>query len=104
MATHDPAQLPEVANWLSTAATAVGIAIAAAFAYFKKSPAPKPAEELAVVSATFSDRKTIEGLTAALRENSECLTRNSDLMEAEAHRREVDAEVREELRKRGVIP
>ena len=103
MDASDPTQLSEVGNWLSSIAAAVGVAVAAGVAYFRKPAASKPAEEIAVVSATFSDRRTIEGLTEALHTNSECLTRNSDLLEAEAHRREVDAEVRDELRKRGII-
>lgn len=64
-----------------------------------------------VVAATFTERGQMERLISALvaadmgvRENTEHVQRLTGLLERDFHRREVDAEVRQELRNRGIAP
>lgn len=67
-------------------------------------------ENTEVVAATFTDRGLMEALTAALRDTIAAVkastgetTKLVDLLEADAHRREIEAEVRQVLRDRGIV-
>lgn len=101
-------------TWL-TAVKLVGGALAALLIALaglvtgKRSGAGSSAVEGDVVAASFTERAQLERLIGILSAVNETLLSNNDcnrkmlaLMEADAHRREVAAEVELELRKRGV--
>ncbi len=72
-------------------------------AYTLKPKETKTEEQVAVVSATFADRKTIEALAAALEAVNVSLIETNRLMKAEAQHRHDQALIRDELRRRGIL-
>ena len=95
--------VPEAANWLASIAIFLGTAIAAGIAYLRKPRDRAGKEEVAVVSATFSDRATIERLTGAIHALEETIAANNKLLTADAQRRHDERLVREALREHGIL-
>lgn len=108
---------PETASalpdWMLSIAALIGTVIAAAVAYKGKPPEkslPASGTTTQVVAATFTERGQMERLITALvatesavRASTECTKKLVGLLEAEAHRREVQAEVEHALRRGGII-
>ncbi|HUD28948.1 MAG TPA: hypothetical protein VMQ93_08765 [Novosphingobium sp.] len=95
--------VPEVANWISSAAIGIGLAIGAAVSYLKRQKEPTSSKDVAVVSASlFSDKQVIMDLIAGLRGVERTLERTNELLEADAQRRHDEHIIREALAKRGI--
>ncbi len=76
----------------------------------KRGPKPGNSMDGDVVAATFAERGLMEKLTAALIGATSAISastaqtaRVADLLEKDAHRREVEAEVRQALKDRGIV-
>lgn len=95
--------VPEVANWILSLAVGAGTGIGAAVAYLRKPKEPAPGKEVAIVSASlFSDKQQIQDLMAALRGVQRTLEQTNHFLEADAHRREIEAEVLQRLKEMGI--
>lgn len=108
-----PSAAAALPDWLLSLGALMGTIGAAAFAY-KGKPAEKalPASDATtqVVAATFTERAQMErlitamqALDATLRAATECSHELVVLLKADAHRREVQAEVEMALKHRGII-
>lgn len=99
-------------DWLLTVAVLLGTSIAAFVSYRKGGDKGVPAGEAhtQVVAATFVERDQMErlivgvvALNGTLAQANDCTDELIGLLKADAHRREVAAEVEQALRNRGVI-
>ncbi|WP_260928230.1 hypothetical protein [Novosphingobium sp. 9] len=94
--------LADAASWVPLVGAGVGAAVAGFLGYKTGHAKEKPEYEPVLASATLSDGPLIRRLIDAIEGHTESLRDNNELLRAEAHRREVDAEVREALRARGI--
>lgn len=111
IAVVSPNELSPFSQAVVSIASVIGIVAAAATAYLRgeKKETRPGSDEAVVVSATFSDRKTMQNLTSAIEaltveliEARESIVENSGLLKADAQRRHDEAIIREALRARGI--
>lgn len=89
---------PDPQSWIQyvlVAAAGIAVFVGTIFQYIKKGKAPSAGDDVAVVSATFADRRTIEHLAEALDRHERALDRHErsvhDLCEESRRTREAVA-------------